>query len=117
MRLHVLKQFLVAAVSLSLFFGGFLPGSPGVVPVAFAQDDFGFDLTASYTYSPEFWLNLTAGLDIDLMMADNFAFKAWIPLNAGVSFGDIIFIFFEYDLPVNENAWDIISLGANFIIR
>lgn len=81
------------------------------------QDDFGFDFTASYTYSPEFWLNLTAGLDFDLMMADNLLFKAWVPLNAGVSVGNIIFIFFEYDLPVNGNSWDIISLGANFIFR
>jgi hypothetical protein len=81
------------------------------------QDDFGFDLTGSYTYSPEFWINLTAGLDLDLMMADNLIFRAWIPLNAGINLGNIIYLFFEYDLPANEKAWDIISLGANFIIR
>ena len=81
------------------------------------RDDFGFDLTGSYTYSPEFWINLTAGLDFDLNMADKLQFMAWIPLNAGVNVGDIVFIFFEYDLPANENAWDIISLGANFVIR
>lgn len=81
------------------------------------QDDFGFDLTGSYTYSPEFWLNLTAGLDFDLMMADDLILKAWIPLNAGVNLGNIFFIYFEYDLPANDKSWDIISLGANYIFR
>jgi len=81
------------------------------------QDDFGFDLTGSYTYSPEFWINFTVGLDLDLMMADDLTFRAWIPLNAGVNLGNIVFLFFEYDLPANEQAWDVISLGANFIFR
>lgn len=81
------------------------------------QEDFGFDFTGSYTYTPEFWINLTVGLDFDLMMADNLTFRAWIPLNAGVNLGNIVFLYFEYDLPANEKAWDIVSLGANFIIR
>jgi len=81
------------------------------------QDDFGFDLTGSYTYSPEFWLNLTVGVDFDLILADSPTFKAWIPLNAGVSLGNIVFLYFEYDLPASEKAWDIVSLGANIIIR
>jgi hypothetical protein len=81
------------------------------------QDDFGFDLTGSYTYIPEFWINLTVGLDFDLIMGDDLSFKAWVPLNAGVNLGNIVFLYFEYDLPANEKAWDIISLGANFIIR
>lgn len=81
------------------------------------RDGFGFDLTGSYTYSPEFWLNLSVGLDFDVGLAEDLLFQAWIPLNAGVNLGNIIFIFFEYDLPANEKAWDVISLGANFIIR
>lgn len=81
------------------------------------QDDFGIDLTGSYTYTPEFWLNLTVGLDFDVIMSDNFRVAAWIPLNAGVSVGNIFFIFFEYDLPANGKAWDVISLGVNYVIR
>ena len=81
------------------------------------HDDFGFDLTGSYTYSPEFWISLTAGLDFDLMITDDLIFRAWIPLNAGVNLGNIVFLFFEYDLPATEEAWDIITLGANLIIR
>lgn len=81
------------------------------------QDDFGIDLTGSFTYSPEFWLNLSVGLDFDIIMGDQLGFSAWVPLNAGVNLGNIFFIFFEYDLPANGQAWDIISLGVNYIIR
>lgn len=81
------------------------------------ENDFAFDFTGSYTYSPEFWLNLTIGLDFDVIMADQFRVAAWIPLNAGVSVGNIIFIFVEYDLPANGKSWDVLSLGVNYIIR
>ncbi|MFC2129285.1 hypothetical protein ACFLQX_00740 [Bacteroidota bacterium] len=81
------------------------------------QDDFGFDLTGSYTYSPQFWINFTVGLDFDLILSEQLGFRAWIPLNAGVNLGDLFYIFFEYDLPANDKAWDIISLGVNYIFR
>ncbi len=81
------------------------------------QDDFAIDLTGSYTYSPEFWLNFTVGLDFDVVLSEELGIRAWVPLNAGINLGNIVFIFFEYDLPANEKSWDIISLGANFIIR
>lgn len=81
------------------------------------QDDFVIDLTGSYTYSPEFWFSLTFGLDFDVVMSDVLGIRAWVPLNAGVNLGNIVYLFFEYDLPANEKAWDVVSLGANFIIR
>ncbi len=81
------------------------------------QDDIWVDLTGSYTYAAQYWINFTVGLDIDIGLSEELAFRAWIPLNAGVMVSEYVYLFFEYNLPAYETSWDIISLGATYIIR
>ena len=80
-------------------------------------DAYGFDLTGIYTYAPRYWLNLTAGVDMDLSFASDVNPRFWVPLNVGFNLGEVMFLFLEYNLPVSERAWDIVALGVNFIIR
>jgi opacity protein-like surface antigen len=78
--------------------------------------EYGLDLTVSYTHTPQYWINLTAGLDLDVDVTD-LELRAWIPLNVGINFDDRFFLFFEYDLPANERAYDVIGGGMTFILR
>lgn len=80
-------------------------------------ESYGIDLTVSYTRTPQYWANLTAGLDIDVDFSDDLELRAWIPLNFGINIDDRFFIFLEYDLPATERAWDILGGGVNFIFR
>lgn len=78
--------------------------------------EYGLDLTLAFTHIPQYWLNLSAGLDMDIDISD-LELRAWIPLNVGINFDDRFFLFFEYDLPATERAWDILGGGLTFIIR
>ncbi len=78
--------------------------------------EYGLDLTVAYTNTPEYWLNLSFGLDLDIDISE-LELRAWIPLNVGINFDDRFFLFFEYDLPATERAWDIIGGGMTFILR
>jgi hypothetical protein len=80
-------------------------------------NEFGVDLTGSYTYSPQYWVNFSTGLDLDVDLGTEIEVRGWVPLNAGFNATEHIFVFVEYDLPVTERSWDILSLGMNFIIR
>lgn len=79
-------------------------------------EEYGLDLTLSFTHTPEYWLNLSTGLDIDADISD-FELRAWIPLNIGVNFDDRFYLFLEYDLPANDRAWDILGGGITLILR
>ncbi len=80
------------------------------------QENIWVDMTGSYTYSAQYWLNFTFGIDIDISFAGEGP-RAWIPLNAGINVNEYLYIFFEYNLPANDRAWDIIALGTTLIIR
>lgn len=80
-------------------------------------EEYGVDLTFSYTHTPRYLVNLTAGLDLDVDFSNELELRAWIPLNIGFNFDDRYFIFFEYDLPANERSWDILGGGITFIFR
>ncbi len=80
-------------------------------------DQFGFDLTGLFTYTPRYSFNFSAGLDIDVSFAAEMNPRFWVPLNMGLNVNEMMFIYFEYNLPVSERAWDIVALGINFIIR
>ena len=80
-------------------------------------NEFGFDLTGLYTYSLRYWANFSVGLDIDVDFATDLNPRFWVPLNIGFNANELMFIYLEYNLPVSERAWDIVALGANFIIR
>lgn len=77
----------------------------------------GVDGTISITHAPQYWLNLSTGLDLDADFTNSLVLNAWIPLNIGVNAGESFFIFLEYDLPATNSAWDIFTGGVNFIIR
>lgn len=80
-------------------------------------DQFGFDLTGLFTYSPRYFLNLSVGLDFDLSFATEVNPRFWIPLNVGLNLNELIFVYAEYNLPISERSWDIVALGINFVIR
>lgn len=79
-------------------------------------EEYGLDGTITFTHTPQYWLNLSAGLDIDMDISV-VELRAWIPLNVGINFDDRYYIFLEYDLPATERSWDIIGLGITFIFR
>jgi len=79
--------------------------------------DMGFDLTAIYTYTVSYSFNLAAGLDFDLSFNQDIDRYFWLPLNIGYNIDDRIYLYLEYDLPVSEMSWDILSAGATFVIR
>lgn len=81
------------------------------------QDDFWFDLSGTFTYTPQFNINLTVGLDFELGFTDPLELRVWIPLNAGIELGRYTYMYFEFDLPANEFSWPIVSLGASYILR
>lgn len=81
------------------------------------REEFGFDLAGVFTYAVRYWLNLSAGLDIDLDFATDVNPRFRLPLNIGVTLGEPAYLYFEYNLPVSERAWSITALGVNFIIR
>lgn len=81
------------------------------------QDDFWIDMTWSFTYAAQFWINFTFGLDFELGLMENLLFRAWIPLNAGIQLGEYVYLYLEYNLPANGKTWDILAIGANYIIR
>jgi|GEM_PF-819735 len=78
--------------------------------------EYGVDLTVSYTHTPQYWANLTFGLDMDIDISV-VELRAWIPLNFGINLDDRYFIYLEYDLPVTERSWDILGGGITFIFR
>lgn len=80
-------------------------------------EEYGVDMTFSFTHTPQYWINLTAGLDIDVDFTNSLELRAWIPLNVGINFDDRYYLFMEYDLPANERAWDIFGGGITFIFR
>lgn len=79
--------------------------------------EFGADLTGTFTYTPRYQLNLSTGLDMDFDLGTEIEVRAWIPLNFGMNVTERMFVFLEYDLPMTERSWDILSGGLNFIIR
>ncbi len=78
--------------------------------------EFGLDGTFSFTYTPNYDVNLSAGVDIDVDITE-FELRAWIPLNIGFNIDDRYFLFLEYDMPATERAWDIFGGGVTFIFR
>ena len=80
-------------------------------------DEIGFDLTGLYTYMVRYWINFSAGLDIDVEFNEEIDRRFWIPVNVGFNAGEWLFVYLEYNLPANEQAWDMVAVGANFIIR
>jgi hypothetical protein len=84
-------------------------------------DNYGLDLTALYTYSPRYSVNLSIGLDMDLNldpdMESGVRTRFWLPLNAGFNVTETTFVFVEYNLRVSQWAWGIASVGVNFIFR
>jgi len=80
-------------------------------------DEYGFDLTGLYTFAFRYWLNFSAGVDMDLDFATDVNPRFWVPLNVGFIANEVMFVYLEYNLPVSERAWDIVALGINFIIR
>ncbi len=77
----------------------------------------GFDLTGVYTYTVNYWLNLAVGIDFDLSFNTFIDRMFWLPLNVGYNADDRIYFYVEYDLPISEQAWDILAVGATFVIR
>jgi len=80
-------------------------------------DDYGFDLTGLYTYSPKYFYNFSVGLDMDLSFASEVNPRFWIPVNVGFNVNEMMFVYAEYNLPVSERSWDIVALGINIILR
>jgi hypothetical protein len=87
-------------------------------------EEYGIDLTVSYTFTPKYLINLSAGLDLDVDFTNTGIIenpvpelRAWIPLNFGWNFDDRYFLFLEYDLPVTQFSWDILGGGITFIFR
>ena len=78
--------------------------------------EYGLDLTGSFTYTPQYRVNLTFGLDMDIDVSE-VELRTWVPINFGLNFDDRYFLYLEYDLPVNERAWDILGAGVTFIFR
>ena len=80
-------------------------------------EEYGIDLTLRYTHTPQYWLNLAVALDLDFDFSNSLELRAWVPLNFGINLDDRYFLFFEYNLPANERAWDILTAGVTFIFR
>ncbi len=80
-------------------------------------DEFGFDLTGLFTYTPRYLVNFSVGLDMDLSFATDINPRFWLPVNVGLNLNEQIFVYAEYNLRVSERAWDIVALGVNFVIR
>ena len=80
-------------------------------------DQYGFDLTGLYTYTPRYLVNFSVGLDMDVSFAAEINPRFWIPVNVGLNLNEMMFVYAEYNLPVSERAWDIVALGINFILR
>jgi hypothetical protein len=80
-------------------------------------EEYGFDLTGLYTYSPRYFLNLSVGLDMDLSFATEINPRFWLPVNVGLNINEMTFLYAEFNLPVSERAWSIVALGATFIFR
>jgi len=80
-------------------------------------EEYGFDLTGLFTYSPRYFLNLSVGLDMDLSFATEINPRFWLPVNIGLNINDLTFLYTEFNLPVSERAWSIVALGASFIFR
>jgi len=80
-------------------------------------EHFGFDLSGIYTFALRYWLNFSAGLDMDLSFSTDINPRFRLPVSVGVSASEMAFVYFEYNLPVSERAWGIVALGANFILR
>jgi hypothetical protein len=80
-------------------------------------EEYGIDLTLSYTHTPQYWANLSVGLDLDVDFSNQLELRAWIPINFGINLDDRYFLFFEYNLPATERAWDILTAGVTFIFR
>jgi len=79
-------------------------------------DEYGVDATVTYTYTPQYWANLSIGLDLDVDISV-LELRAWVPLNFGINIDDRYFIYLEYNLPATEEAWDILGGGVTFIFR
>ena len=80
-------------------------------------DQFGFDLTGLFTYSPRYNYSFTVGVDMDLSFATVVNPRFWVPVNAGFNLNEMMFVYVEYSLPVSERSWDIFALGINFVFR
>lgn len=80
-------------------------------------EQYGFDLTGLFTYAPRYFLNLSAGLDMDLSFATEINPRFWLPVNVGLNINEMMFLYAEFNLPVSERAWSIVALGASFIFR
>ena len=80
-------------------------------------DEVGFDLTGLYTFMMRYWINFSAGLDIDVDFNEDIDRRFWIPVNLGFNAAERLFVYVEYNLPANEQAWDMVAVGANYIIR
>lgn len=82
---------------------------------------FGGDLTGLFTYTPRYFMNFTAGIDLDIeydeTMESKVRSRVWLPVNVAFNFDDRIYLFAEYNLQVSEYSWGILSLGVNFIFR
>lgn len=84
-------------------------------------DGYGIDLTGLFTYAPNYTVNISGGLDMDLNydtdMESNIRTRFWVPLNVGFNVNDLTFIYGELNVQVSQLSWSIVALGANFIFR
>ena len=80
-------------------------------------DVFGCDLSGLFTYTPRFEWSFSTGLDLDLSFAEELKPRFWIPLNVGYYLNDMLFLFFEYKLPVSDYSWGITALGVNLVLQ
>jgi hypothetical protein len=78
--------------------------------------EYGVDLAVNFTYTPQYRVNLTFGLDMDLDISE-VELRGWIPINFGLNFDDRYIFYLEYDLPVTERSWDMLGGGVTFIFR
>ena len=84
-------------------------------------DNFGVDLTGLFTYSVNYNINVSGGLDLDVnydpAMPNKVRTRVWLPVNIGFNVSEYTFLYAEFDLPVSQWSWSIVALGANFIFR
>jgi hypothetical protein len=80
-------------------------------------DIFGCDLSAVFTYTPQFVWSFAAGLDLDLSFAQEVNPRFWIPLNVGYTLNDLVHLFTEYRIPLTDRSWSIVALGINLLVR
>lgn len=80
-------------------------------------DYFGCDITGLFTYTPRYAVSFSGGLDLDLSFYEVVNPRLWVPLNIGFNVNDRLFLYAEYSMPVSERSWDIMAVGANWIIR